>query len=265
MSDLLYYQYAFAPADCQAPGSSPGVDPRFAVELHCEGPVAAVVSRIGLDAFDPTRLQGATAKDVEWLSRIAARHNDIVCELAQTGAVLPLRMGAIFHSRESLKTMLKRYQSIVAGFLQAFGDCQEWAVKLLWNTRASEATAGHHGPPAPHCLAPARSGKDYLLCKKGEIDKRRALRAAVEKSVHVVEEHLSREAENYCRVRVLPASLTGRGEEMLYNAAFLLASSARERWVETIGRVQHEVCGNGLLLQASGPWPPYHFCPSLEL
>jgi hypothetical protein len=265
MSDLHYYQYAFAQSDCRVQAACPGVDPRFEVELLCEGPIAAAVSRVGLDQFDPSRLEGTTPEDVAWLSQIATRHNDIICQLAKDGAVLPLRMGAIFRSRESLKAMLNRCQRTVAGFLQQFGNRQEWGVKLFWNKPCSETMEAHRGPPAPHCVAPARSGKEYLRHKKVEIDTRRATRAEVQHTIHVVEQRLAGEAEEYCRVRVLPTSLTGRGEKMLYNAAFLLASSAHDRWLEAIRRVRQEVCHNDLLLQVSGPWPPYHFCPSLEL
>ncbi len=51
---------------------------------------------------------------------------------------------------------------------------------------------------------------------------------------------------------------------MVFNAAFLLPSSARASWLETIESIYRDVQERGLVLEVSGPWPPYHFCPSLE-
>ena len=72
-------------------------------------------------------------------------------------------------------------------------------------------------------------------------------------------------AEHYCRIRNLPSDLTGRTEEMVFNAAFLLPASVQAGWLATVRNVGLDVRNKGLMLEVSGPWPPYHFCPSLEL
>ena len=56
---------------------------RFNVELIGEGPIAAVVSQVGLDQFAPEKLQGKTPEDIRWLGQIAARHNEIICQAAE--------------------------------------------------------------------------------------------------------------------------------------------------------------------------------------
>ena len=130
MSDLRYCQYAFAQPECRVQEIGPGVDPHFHVELIREGPIAAVTSRVGLDQFAPERLQGKTAEDIQWLGKIAARHNEIICQAANSSAVLPLRLGTVFRSRDSLRAMLVRCRPAVAQFLEQLGNRQEWGVKL---------------------------------------------------------------------------------------------------------------------------------------
>jgi len=265
MNDSCYYQYAFAQPDCRAQEIGPGVDARYAVELICDGPTAAVVSRIGLDRFDPDKLQGRTAEEIRWLGEIAARHNQIVCQAADSSTVLPLRLGAVFRSQDSLQAALARCRPIVAAFLQQFRQRQEWGVKLYWQTSQREDPAGHAGPPSPHYSTAARTGTGYLAGKKVQLEDRRKLRAAVHQTVQTIEQRLSATAEHYCRLRTLTGELTGRTEDMVFNAAFLLSSATRESWLEMIERVRQDICQAGLLLELSGPWPPYHFCPSLEL
>ena len=159
-------------AGCKEIG--PGVDPHFNVELICEGPIAAVVSRVSLDQFDPERLQGKTAEDIQWLGKIAARHNEIICQAANSSAVLPLRLGTVFQSRDSLQAMLVRCRSTVAKFLEQLGNRQEWGVKLYLEKRRPEPIPGHIGPPPPHYLGPQRGTSPSSDGKKSFADERRA-------------------------------------------------------------------------------------------
>jgi len=265
MSDPCYCQYAFARPECRVQEIGPGVDPQFNVELVREGSIAAVVSRVNLDHFAPDRLQGETAEDIRWLGEIATRHNEIICQAASSSAVLPLRIGTLFRSLDSLRATLVRCRSTVAEFLQRLGNRQEWGVKLYLEKLRMEATPGHAGVPPPHYLGPQPTGTAYLTRKKAQLESRRELRTAMYQTIQTVEQCLAGKAEHCCRVRNLPGDLTGHTEEMVFNAAYLLPSSARDEWLETVHGVYRDVRGKGLLLEVSGPWPPYHFCPHLEL
>jgi hypothetical protein len=290
MSDLCYCQYAFALPECRVQEIGSGVDPHFHVELIREGPIAAVTSRVGLDEFAPERLQGKTAEDLRWLGEVAARHNEIICQAAASSPVLPLRLGAVFQSRDSLQAMLVRSQASVALFLQKLGNRQEWGVKLYFKKLRLEAIPGHSGPPAPHYRAstdplrgansaPANerrrenvnqtpsttSGTAYLTQKRAQRDSRRQQRATVYQTIQSVDQCLAGKAENCCRIRNLPSDLTGRADEMVFNAAYLLPSSVLSGWLETVQDIYRDVQSKGLILEVSGPWPPYHFCPTLEL
>ena len=130
---------------CRTEGIGPGVDPRFAVELIREGQIAAVISRVGLDQFAPERLEGKTAEDVEWLGRIATRHHEIICQAAASAAVLPLRLGTMFHSRDSLQAMLVRCRSIVAEFsAAAWQSAGVGSEALLGEEEGKEAALSKH-------------------------------------------------------------------------------------------------------------------------
>jgi hypothetical protein len=292
MSDLSFCQYAFALPDCRVQEIGPGVDPHYRVELLCEGPIAAVISRVNLDEFSPERLEGCTPEDMQWLDRIAVRHNEIICQAARSSAVLPLRLGTVFRSRDSLLAALVRCQSAVAKFLKQIGNRQEWEVKLYLEKRRPEPVPGHNGPPAPHFLRRRREtgessddqalsanerwaefaatpqspkrGIAYLTRKMADLDGRRELHAGLDQMIQIVEQRLANRAERYCRIRNLPSDQTGHSQQMVFNAAFLLPPSSQASWLETIQSVDRDIQRKGLLLEASGPSPPYHFCPSLE-
>lgn len=264
MSETQYFQYAFARPDCHVEDLGAGVDPRYNVELICEGPIAAVASRVGLDRFDPDRLQGKTPEDIRWLGDIAARHNEIVCLALDSSPVLPLRLGKVFRSRAALQAMLTRCQSVVASYLQQFGDRQEWGIQLYLDKLRSGTIPGHAGPPPPHYL-PIHSETAPPTHRKATLRDHEESQAVIHQTVKAVEHRLMGTTENGYHIRKLPTALAGRSVDMLLNAALLLPSSAQETWLNTIHDLRQHVIGQGLVLEVSGPWPPYHFCPSLEL
>ena len=265
MSDFNYCQYAFARPECRVQEIGRGVDPNYDVELVREGPIAAVISRVSLERFPPERLEGKTAEDIRWLGEVATRYNEIICQVSSGSAVLPLRLGTLFSSLDSLRVALVRSRSTVADFLLQLGDRQEWGVKLYLSKMRMEAMPAHEGLPPPHFSNPPRSGTDYLTRKKAQIDGRRELRAAAYRSVQTVEQRLTGIADHCCRIRNLSGELTGRNEEMVFNAAYLLSPSGKDEWLNTLNSVSRDIDGKGLSLEISGPWPPYHFCPELEL
>jgi hypothetical protein len=230
MDDKVYYLYAFTPSDCPVDGLGPAVDPRFRVELVSSGQLAALASRVGLDEFDLGRLAGQNAADVEWLSHVALRHNRVVSQAAR----------------------LEQCRAVVTDFLKRLGDRQEWAAKIYIDQ-------GHSVAPAA-----AANGKDYLLRKRQQEQDRRAAEDQGHREAATVEAALAGRADRACRVRLLPASLTGRREKMLLNAAYLVSRSASEPWLRLVERLGRVAAAKGQSLEVTGPWPPYHFCPEVN-
>jgi hypothetical protein len=168
-------------------------------------------------------------------------------------------------SRNALLATLARCRPAVLRFLNEFRHRQEWEVSLFWDPRWINNMAGHVGPPAPHFFAAERTScgsamvqtAPPLVCEDTQTLLRKTLRA--------VERHLAAKAEHFCRIQPLPRPLTGRDKDMVFNAAVLLSPALKADWLQTIGRIRRKIGCNGLLLEASGPWPLYHFTPRLEL
>ena len=265
MSEQHYYQYAFARPSCSVREVGPGVDPRFEVAVVCDGPIAAVASRVGLDRFDVKKLQGETAEDIGWLNQVAIRHHEIVLQAAKSSPVLPLRLGTIFRSRVSLLAATSRARETVADFLRTLGDRQEWAVKLYLEKPSVEETSGRESSPPLDQAPRAGSGAEYMKRKKAQLQRHRELRAGLQEEIRVVEHQLKTGTDGCCQVRLLPGSLTGRSEKMVFNSAFLLPPAQVKTWLATVGRARESVRRGSLLLEVTGPSPPYHFCPTPEL
>jgi hypothetical protein len=88
--------------------------------------------------------------------------------------------------------------------------------------------------------------------------------AVVKQAVSDVETRLKEIADTWCRLRPLPRGLTNRPEKMIWNAAFLLPRSTVALFQAAAQRLGSRWAAKGLSIEATGPWPAYHFCPSLE-
>lgn len=254
-----YYLYAVTWPDCSAESFGLGVDPRFPVELVGHGRIAALSSRVGLDQFDVAKLQQGTA-DLRWLSKVAVRHHEITGALARQWPALPARLGTLFVSRDSLVDKLARCEAHAAGLLQRLGDRQEWATKI-YVVEDSHA-AGEAARPSD--AARAGAGAQYLAAKGKRLEHRRRVEATIRETVAAVEARLQSIADAWHRLRPLPATLTNRPEKMVWNAAFLVSRDALAAFQSDCTQLGDELSGNGLLLETTGPWPVYHFCPTLE-
>ncbi len=258
--DEHYCLYALTWADCPVNSFGPGVDPRFAVELVRYGRLAALTSRVGLDQFDLAKLQEGTA-DFPWLSKVAVRHNEIIVAVARHLPVLPMRLGIFFESRSSLIAKLTPYEANAAEFLQHLEDRQEWAVKIYVDESrclqrpTNSSPTGRRGPgEVRNTWLP----KDYRRSAVGRSKPRS------DSAVLTVEARLQGITDAWHRLRPLPATLTNRPEKMVWNGAFLLSRSNIISFQTACERLRGELAPKGLLVELTGPWPPYHFCPSFE-
>jgi hypothetical protein len=258
-----YYLYALTRGNCQAGPLGQGVDPRFPVEIVTCKQTAGVASRVGLDQFDVRKLERDNT-DVNWLSHVAIRHNQVISDVACRQPLLPLRLGALFHSRLSLLAKIEQWESVVIDFLNSIGDGQEWAAKLYVDPDWSEERLATSCCLSAVQATNAGAGTRYLTQKSDRHRESRALHQRHQEEVAAIEAALMNQADRYCRSRPLPSNLTGRREKMLWNAAFLLPRSASEHWLSLVEEMRTSAACGGLLLEVSGPWPPYHFCPTLE-
>jgi hypothetical protein len=257
--DTHCYLYAITRADCRMPPLGLGVDPRFRVEAVPCGPLAALASRVDLDRFDLAKLEEGTT-DVAWLSEVAVRHDWIVREAMRSGPLLPMRLGTVFHSRHSMLAKLVRHEAEVAGFLRWLGDRREWSVKVYL-----DETPGRSPGAFPPCAVRASSeGAAYLAARHAQGIRRREIQATVRQELAAVADALQRLADDWRQLRPLPRDLLGRPQKMVWYAACLLARHGEPGFQAACGRLRGALAGQRLDLEVTGPWPAYHFCPSLD-
>ena len=116
----------------------------------------------------------------------------------------------------------------------------------------------------PGEAAPGQEGRQYLAAKGLRLERRRQVDAVIRQAALTVEGCLQSIADAWHRLRPLTPALTNRAEKMVWNGAFLLSRTKIEAFHTACEQLRNELDSKGLIVDATGPWPAYHFCPSFE-
>ena len=242
-----------------------GLDGRSPLQVTGFRDLAAVWTPVSLDDFcgpeAAERLQ-----DLTWIGPRVIRHQEVVAEVMRRSPVLPARFGTIFSSAANLERVLHQRHDTIALFLEHLMDQEEWAVKgmldrptakerLFFLKLAQEA-------PRLEALSP---GKRYF--------EEQRLRAACDQEssrwLQSVLRELWTDLRQYTaevrKRRLLSREVTGSDKDMVFNWAFLLPARSVEGFQARVREANALYYDRGLVLEATGPWPPYSFCPALEL
>jgi hypothetical protein len=178
--------------------------------------------------------------------------------------VLPVRFGTVFSSIEAAAEPLRPRQDVLMKFFQDTIDKKEWTLKGYVDRPQARArmTAARLAAEKEQ-LAGLSPGKRYFLKQK--------IKGVVDKDVAIWLKEMERDilrvardaSVGFSECRLQSRDVTGRDEEMFFHGALLVPDGSVAALVDVTNEwnTRHET--QGLSLELSGPWPPYHFAPVL--
>jgi hypothetical protein len=235
--DTGVYVYGVLAPDAPSP---PGVE-----TVEHDG-LVALVREVPLAEFGEEALP-AHLNDREWLEVHVRAHEDVLASAAEASTVVPFRFGVICHDRSDVARLLDEHAELLRRDLLRVRGCEELGVKVWYD--APEATATDEAPAG---------GRAYLERRRD--DRRRALELAASREALVadVHERLARCSVASVVNRPQPKELSGRDEQMLLNAAYLVRRGD-EAIAREVASLHAEHAANGYAFELTGPWPPYNF------
>ncbi|MBU1743600.1 MAG: GvpL/GvpF family gas vesicle protein [Proteobacteria bacterium] len=260
---LGIYLFCLTPADPLPKIAGKGIDGEHPLFVEVIGEVAAVLAEVHLEDFTGPESQ-AKMEDLTWVAPRALRHEEVVLSAMEQGPVLPVRFGTVFSSIEAAAEPLRQRQDVLMKFFQETIDKKEWTMKGYVDRPQARArmTAARLAAEKEQ-LAGLSPGKRYFLEQK--------IKGAVDKDVAKWLKEMGRDilrvareaSAGFSECRLQSQDVTGRDEEMFFHGALLVpdgSMAALERMTDE-WNTRHEA--QGLSLELSGPWPPYHFAPVL--
>ena len=222
------------------------------VELIRHGGLTAMAREVSLEEYDeavlPERLN-----DRDWLERNARAHEDVLQAAAALTAVVPLRFGAIYRSRDQVLRMLEERAGEFRSTLERVRGHVELGVKAWVDLSTLGRLSGADEVPAA-----GGTGAAYLQRRHAEQERSREASARGLELAEEAHRRLSELSVAAVANRPQPRELTGRSEAMLLNGAYLVRSGDDELRKE-VDRLAAEHSSCGVEYELTGPWPPHNF------
>ncbi len=246
-----------------------GPPPEMSIEgegpilAHHSGDLAGIVSLVSIDEFCGPEAE-RRLKDVEWVSTRAVRHEKVVEEGWRRAPVLPCRFATLFSSFDSLDRFIDANRSAVHEFLNQVREEQEWILKVLVDHQAVRRWLERKH--ASDTQASASPGMQYLRQRRAlaDADKRARewLGRECEEVAQSFDEYVTRRRQ---RAISDPAGTEDNSHELALSLALLVPQKRTKRLEAHVDAINRERNEQGLVFQVTGPWPPYSFCPALEM
>ncbi|MDR3637643.1 MAG: GvpL/GvpF family gas vesicle protein [Isosphaeraceae bacterium] len=256
------YLYGFSRSGAAASLGLPGVDGRAEVtEVPMGAGVSAVLSTVGSDEFGPLFALDQPV-DLDWVVPRACRHERVVEGVMARSPVLPVRFGTIFSSREALGERTAGRRDEIAAFLGRVTDREEWGLKAyLERALAADWLLGHDPELSRRWQQlSATPGARYFQEKSLRQLAQDRARSWGREQAEAIVAAVSDCSESIVRC---PATASAAGDALLH-LALLLPGPDVAGFLDRVESLAAPLRERGLSVKASGPWPPYHFCPAFE-
>lgn len=242
-----------------------GLDGRSPLEVADFQDLAAVWSPVPVNDFSgPDAAE--RFQDLAWIGPRVIRHQEVVAGVMRHSPVLPTRFGTIFSSAANLIKVLEDHEEAVTGFLERVAGREEWAVKgLLDRAGAKERLFSLKQDQEAERLGALSPGKRYFQEQRLWADCDQELQGWLQEVCLRLWADLRDYAGEVRERRRLSREATGSDQDMVLNWAFLVPEKASAGFLDRIREANAHYFGRGLVIECTGPWPPYSFTPALDL
>ena len=203
--------------------------------------IAAVVSKISVDIFDPTREN-------------ALAHENVIETVMKNYTIMPMSFGTVFRTDDDIREVLKGIYPSLKDVLEQIADKLEFGLKVNWErdqiveelTRSDEEI---------------RQVRQEIIRKHQQSTylARMQLGRMIEKALADRSSQYIREIYEALR-SVCVASRENKpiGDKMIMNAAFLVERHREAEFDQIVNKTARKY-GTRLKFKSTGPWPPYNF------
>lgn len=250
------YLYGFVPSDAPLPeGGLAGIADGEVRLLEADG-TTAVVSPVPAEEFDEARLTERSS-DLEWLSELGLRHEQVVAWFVDHSRILPSRLLTLFSGEEAVRAAAGADAERIRAELERLAGVREWDLKVGYRPDRLEEHLAEVSDAIAELdreIEAASPGKQFLLRKKRKDLTRTEGQAAARRLAREVMDALEPLARE---TRRTPSP--SDDAPVLLNVAFLVPREAEEELTDRARGFARRLTELGIVVQLSGPWAAYRF------
>ena len=224
--------------------------------------IYALVSSVSPDDFSEDNLKKHLT-NMSWVEKNIRLHEKIIEEIMKDQAVLPFKFGTIFESEANVEKLLKVNNIEFKAVLDHLAGKEEWGLKVYCNSgyfKDALCAGNERIAEIDKEITAAGKGKAYFLKKKKDEIIKDVINEKISEYTKDCFERLKVTAVDTKINNILPKEVTEKQEDMVLNAAFLINKERLKGFVNVLAYLKTKYLNKGLILDCTGPWPPYNFC-----
>ncbi|MFS0728225.1 GvpL/GvpF family gas vesicle protein [Paenibacillus sp. 1P07SE] len=236
-----------------------GANHAYALPL---GEITAVVCELDDAEYGEEALQERMNHDMAWLQEKAMHHHETLLMLNSRYTLIPMKLFTIHKSQASLEHKVDNAREPITALFAKLRDREEWNVKIFCNDAALRERVKLQDPviaAKQQEISGLSPGRQFFEKKKIEKWIDRQLEEYKNQTCSELHDQFSRYAQAETVKRNWSKEATGRQENMSWNSVYLLPSNMVERFLSEIQAKKAAYEDQGWTIEASGPWPAYHF------
>ncbi len=206
---------------------------------------------------------------IQWLEKHVRMHEAVIENVMLKGyTVIPFKFATVFCSEDTLSLFLEKYAEALTSKLNELKDKEEWGVKIYCNTEQVEKFVKSTNQQVLDFntqILNASQGKAYFMKKKQDELIRNVVKEKTYEYANGYYSYLKKIAENSKENKLQAKELTGKAHEMILNSVFLLDRNSVLDFSKTALELKPDYEKKGLIIDITGPWPPYNFCEINEM
>jgi hypothetical protein len=196
------------------------------------------------------------------------RHGKVIRIVMEHHTVIPVRFGTVFSSGSEVRAVISRNYDEFLTFLDYVRDKEEWGLKVYASPQPGRylgLTSNDRAREPDEPISRENLTNAYFLRKRREQylhAESTRWRSMIPCDIYT---RIATEAAACHCNPPLETSATGRTDEMILNAAFLVNKSKAASFRNALARMAEEYSEQGLEFVESGPWAPFNFCSDISI
>ncbi|MBI5123353.1 GvpL/GvpF family gas vesicle protein [Candidatus Roizmanbacteria bacterium] len=226
----------------------------------------AVTSLVDLNEFGSEEIPRKAQEDLNWIKEKAQIHEYVIEQAMRLGSnpisVIPMKFGTIFKTKEGLRNCLRDHHEQFKESLEKLKGKQEWGIKVYLKEnifRKAIEEKNEQVLAKKKEIGSMPKGMAFFAQKQIDEMVNQEKDKELDRITEEIYECLGQLAFSKNKDKLLEKDFTGRTEEMVLNAFYLIEEKKLAQFQIKVEELKGKYNPIGIEVETSGPWPSYHF------
>ncbi|MEK9178853.1 MAG: GvpL/GvpF family gas vesicle protein [Patescibacteria group bacterium] len=256
-----FYVYCIRPKHASALPAK-GVKFAKSIKVFPFKDIEAVVGEIDPSKLDGEKIKDKILDDPKWAEENIRAHHEVIDRAFQTSVVIPMKFGMMYRTKISLVETLEKYYRKFKSLISRLQDRKEWGVKAYLDHKKFIEGLKKKNKEIQKLekrRSSVQKGMRWYTERKVDEIVAKELEEEIEKELQYLVGKVEKYTEEIRLNEILSKDIHEPAREVIMNAACLVKNDALKDFKGLFQELAKEATQKGILLELTGPWPPYNF------